>query len=156
MLTFDKDDLRVTAGQLLLAHKIVFGASCCERMLPNYQAFTITAKWGNFHLLRATLDDLWAFTLGNASAMDDAVARKDSILEATPDADDFQNQYTGVAQDAVFSLLHLLECCRDNDPAHIAKIGEWCVESIINYLEWTGRPHARLDRDQVLWTGVTR
>ena len=44
----------------------VFGALCCERMLPNYRAFQNQAKWGDYRPLLRALDTVWSCLAGYA------------------------------------------------------------------------------------------
>jgi|GEM_PF-1634810 len=50
--------------QLPRFHQIVFSASCCERLLPNYYAFSRQEGRGNYSLLRTGLDTVWNILLG--------------------------------------------------------------------------------------------
>jgi hypothetical protein len=43
---FDEDKLCLQLGVLSERHRIAFAASCCERMLPNYDAFAAMERWG--------------------------------------------------------------------------------------------------------------
>ncbi|ULO10326.1 DUF416 family protein [Paenibacillus sp. 19GGS1-52] len=45
--------------------EIAFGASLCERLLPNYMKFTEIEKWGDFGFMRRTLDEIWKYILEN-------------------------------------------------------------------------------------------
>jgi uncharacterized protein YjaG (DUF416 family) len=60
-IPFNEAQLRQALSQLPPRNKVAFAASCCERLLPNYYAFTLAEKWGDFELLRHALDQVWLF-----------------------------------------------------------------------------------------------
>jgi uncharacterized protein len=48
---FNERTLYKKIDGLSLLHKIAFGASCCERLLPNYKLFVDNEGWGDFSYL---------------------------------------------------------------------------------------------------------
>lgn len=40
-------------------HRVAFAASCCERLLPNYNAFYFLENWGDPSVLRTALNEVW-------------------------------------------------------------------------------------------------
>lgn len=46
--------------------RLVFGALCCERLLPNYISFQRGSGWGDFASARKALDCVWVHVYGDA------------------------------------------------------------------------------------------
>ncbi len=59
VLKFDEQQLTRDLVALPASHRVAFAASCCERLVPNYQAFALMEDWGNPRLLRRALDAAW-------------------------------------------------------------------------------------------------
>jgi len=63
---FMPEHLRARLQGLPPAHLVAFAATVCERLLPNYAAWSAAARWGDPNRLRTALDRVWA-ALGGAT-----------------------------------------------------------------------------------------
>lgn len=45
-------------------HRIAFAAACCERLLPNYNAFAREESWGAPFIFRNALNEIWQILQG--------------------------------------------------------------------------------------------
>ncbi len=71
-------------------HQVAFAASCCERLLPNYNVFSRLESWGNPSVLRTSLDEVWQILQGKQ--VDAATIRQlvEDCADVIPDSDDFR------------------------------------------------------------------
>ncbi len=114
--------------------QIAFAAACCERMLPNYDGFCVMEGWGDPALLRRALDRIWAAVDGReipADEIQSLLAACDAII---PDAEDVASAFTGVAQYAVASVMHVLEFLSTGKLDELAAAAGLAEESIYEYL----------------------
>ena len=61
---FDIDGLEQELKQLSPLHQLAFAASICERMLPNYNAFSRMENWGDPSIPRKALNEIWQILQG--------------------------------------------------------------------------------------------
>ncbi|WP_423682130.1 DUF416 family protein [Undibacterium sp. WLHG33] len=127
---FNSDVLREQLNELAAQWQLAFGASCCERLLPNYLAFNIDAKWGNFAPIREALDLVWSSLEGHAYDRD-TVQKLITICEnVAPDSEDFTSLYVSFAQDACFSVCGLLDFLLKNDVKEIVQAATYAMSSV--------------------------
>jgi uncharacterized protein len=77
-------DLRKILSVLTPGYAIAFGASCCERVLPCYQACSLIERHGDFLILRRHLDSIWDLSLGEGATPANALL--DELKRAFPRA----------------------------------------------------------------------
>jgi uncharacterized protein YjaG (DUF416 family) len=116
--------------------QLAFAASCCERMIDNYSAFTALENWGNPVLVQQGLDEIWKFLGGQDISFEYARQLINSIEKVIPDSDDFSNLFTFSAQNAANSICYSLESLEDANPEKIAIVGRLCIEALESYLYW--------------------
>ena len=110
MYFFEFDTLEKELSELTQFHKIAFAASCCERMIPNYNAFSRMYNWGNPNVARTALDEVWQILEGKPIDP----AKIEQLIEACgdehifPDDLDFGGQYCMEAQEALQSIIYTL------------------------------------------------
>jgi uncharacterized protein len=61
---FEFDTLEQELEKLPAFHRVAFAAACCERMLPNYNAFCRMYNFGDTSVLRNALDEVWQILQG--------------------------------------------------------------------------------------------
>ncbi|BAY25421.1 hypothetical protein NIES2100_52270 [Calothrix sp. NIES-2100] len=108
---FDLESLKQKLEKLPQLHRMAFAASICERMLPNYNAFSRMENWGDPSVPRKVLDEIWQVLQGRQ--IDETRIRQlQKDLEGVcPDSDsnDFCNAYyLFEAQEALFSIEYIL------------------------------------------------
>src|SRR5436309_2969418 len=124
---FDERSLAAGLQGLPDLHRVAFAACCCERMLPNYAAFTIMEGWGQLETLRGYLNDIWAAVAG-AKLEAREVEERDSGWESlAPDTEDFHSVFTSAALNAAVAITDTLRCCLGADPESVASIGGLAV-----------------------------
>lgn len=109
---------------------LVFGALCCERMLPSYPAFVAEASWGDFAPVRRGLDAVWAVIEGGALSEDDRVAFLLACQACVPDSEEFHTTHTAAAQDAAFSVCFLLAFLFEKKLERVVTIARYATDTV--------------------------
>lgn len=61
---YNLDSLAKKLEKLSFFHRVAFAASCCERLLPNYNLFAKQENLGNPSVIRNALDEVWQVVKG--------------------------------------------------------------------------------------------
>ncbi|MEH2258927.1 DUF416 family protein [Nostoc sp.] len=128
------DALEKELGGLPHLHRIAFAASCCERLLPNYNAFSRLENWGDPSVLRTALNEVWQILQGKP--VDAALIRRliEDCEDVIPDSDDFTSPnliYDVEAQEAGIAICNTLEACLNPTPQQIIRVAN-CVTNTID------------------------
>lgn len=112
-------------------HRIAFAASCCERLLPNYNAFYRLENWGDPSVLRTALNEVWQILQGKP--VDAALIRRliKDCEDVIPDSDDFGGLSDMEAQEAAIAICNTLEACLNPTPQQIIRVAN-CVTNTID------------------------
>ncbi len=136
---FHEDEVVQELSALPRQHHVAFAAACCERVLPDYEAFSLSESWGKSKVLRQALDLVWdTLRLNNLPAHDLTNFNKYIQLceKQAPDSDKFSSMFVRPAQNAVGAIASTLECCLRTDLNKISLIRSLPVETLTVYL-WT-------------------
>lgn len=110
-------------------HQIAFGASCCERLIPNYRAFWAVFRSGNPAILEHALDEAW----NSCANRNSPVAKFEELMERcktlAPDSDDFKSAYTQLALHSIGAIWCLLDFCAHDQFEQIITISRLAVDS---------------------------
>jgi uncharacterized protein len=130
-------------------HQIAFGASCCERMLPDYYAFWQTEGWGDFSYLESVLNRIWRYVSGDDSPLESCLNRLTNI---TPDTEDFSTIYVSLAVNSVSAIAYTIESCLNPSEGSqkIALVSDLMFDSLFSYLLAVNYPfvHAHIQDQQ--------
>lgn len=109
--------------------QLAFGASCCERMLPNYERFAREVGWRDARPLRSALDAAWDAC--TSQRLPEAGLREllSQCEDCAPDSESFTSLYTSSAQDAVFAICSLLDFLIDGDVSRVVSIPRFSTDS---------------------------
>ena len=93
-------------------HRLAFGASMCERLLPNYSVFVRNQK-GDTSLVRSALDQVWKIVLNQQV---DAIKLKGliDVCEALQPEEDDEGLYIYEASMTLTAIQYLLQACLDS------------------------------------------
>lgn len=126
---FDDRQLLEALSKMEPLQQLMFGAACCERMLPSYELFMVEAASGNVQPLRDALDAIWG-----ACAQILPKREWSSLLahceQCAPESEDFDSLYTSAAQDTTFAVCALLEFLLDGNPTHVADAPRFSTDSV--------------------------
>lgn len=114
--------------------QIAFAASLIERMLPNYQLFSQTSDFGDYHVLRNQLDLAWQF-LGPAKVRVNVDAQLDKLEEQIPDVNNFDSYGVYPALDVCMALSSLIQLLSKADDTLITQISQLSANSVASYVE---------------------
>jgi uncharacterized protein YjaG (DUF416 family) len=115
--------------------QLAFGATCCERLLPNYLAFVKDTGWGDIKPIRHALDLIWLHLeekTVNPQELNEMIALCESVA---PDSDNFQSLYSTSAQDACFAVCALLDYLVKNDIDRIIQVATYATDSVDLYVQ---------------------
>lgn len=146
----------VDALMLLSAeHRIAFAASCCERLLPNYEAFVVQEKFGEKLLLRNALDEVWQYLKG-ANISNEHVHNLIQLLEDSAPSDlenEFRSIFLTAAQEAIAAVSYTLECCLKPTADILTKVCDQLTATLEEYLSIVNSPIAGngVDMDDIGW-----
>jgi uncharacterized protein YjaG (DUF416 family) len=124
---FDLEALKQELKELPPLHRVAFAASICERLLPNYNAFSRMENWGDPSVPRKALDEVWQILEGKpADVAKVRQLREDCGREnVCPDSDEFYDSYyVFEAQEALLALRATLLAYLDSDLQNII----WVVQ----------------------------
>lgn len=127
--------LEAELTELSPVHRLVFAASCCERLLPNYSLVKQEDGWGDPSILRNALNKVWSFIEGQPVNAKQIRQLLKVCQEAVPNADDVSgSQYYVEAQEAASAICFTLEACLDPTPKNIIKVPKCVTNTIDGYL----------------------
>jgi uncharacterized protein YjaG (DUF416 family) len=115
-------------------HRLVFAVSCCERLLPNYEAFEAVENWGDSSILRGGL----AIVLSYIQDPDFDVQQLNDLcamaMALVPDVDDFETMFATLALYAAGSVVDTMRACISDNIDYIAGVSKFSIESIRQFV----------------------
>ncbi|MDY7014745.1 MAG: DUF416 family protein [Cyanobacteriota bacterium] len=156
MVRSDFYDIREGVLELSFLKQVAFAASCCERLLPNYSAFSSEEGRGNYQLLRYGLDRVWDFLIGQPNDLEQLTNR----LEHECMGDVFSEEiipnspYAYEAELASIAVFDTLNSCSTRESEFIVRAHICTVDTITEHVrilreidnpEW---PYERTNEEQ--------
>ncbi len=114
-LAYNEAEVLRRLGHLCPERQAAFAASCCERMIGNYVAFSAQVNWGDVEALRNGLNLVWDYAMGKPVAKSDFAKSLRECEASIPDSDDFSIWLCGPGQEAAIAICRALLGCRDRD-----------------------------------------
>jgi hypothetical protein len=139
-MLFDEERLAGRLKALPTLHRVAFAASCCERLLPNYAAFSRVEGWGRPEKLRDALDEVWHILGGQPAQEEHVRSLVETCIELCPDTEDFQSLFVSAAGDAAAATAYTLESCLDGAAERAAMVGRLSTETLYQYLTRVNDP----------------
>jgi uncharacterized protein YjaG (DUF416 family) len=96
---FDEQSLRNRLESLPSWKWIAFMLLCCERMVPNFERFSMEASFGDGAVLRSGLRAVWHW-LATSQLPQNLKDLRNACKEQAPDTENFQSEFTSAALDA--------------------------------------------------------
>lgn len=112
-----------------------FAASCCERMLPHYEAFVSDERWGDVTPLRLALDAVWKHIEGTRLSVEEGRRLLVHLDRVTPDTEDFDSRYVSAALDAASAIYAAVECCLGDACSHANVAAELATDTIDMFVQ---------------------
>jgi uncharacterized protein YjaG (DUF416 family) len=120
--------------------RVAFAASCCERLMPNYAAFSRQVDWGSPQVLRSALDAAWRFVETGRVDKAELCTAIEACNQNIPDTEDFTHSLTSAALDAGAGVFETLQCVFDGSAQHSADVGEMAYDTVFMYFTDKDRP----------------
>ncbi|MFI7435809.1 DUF416 family protein [Micromonospora haikouensis] len=112
---FDSRRLREDLANLAPWQRVAFAVSCVEVLIPAYLRFSGLEEVGDPVLVRSSVDAVWSgLQRGDMSSAISELPSSDSIKELLPAEEDW-NEWAPQAEDAIASLVYLLDLLRDDN-----------------------------------------
>jgi len=125
---FLPERIRTRLQGLPPTHLVAFAATVCERLLPNYTAWSARESWGDPSVLRRVLDQVWA-ALGGATLETAEIQQLiEQVAAVGPDSEDFAD--CSAAIDAVAAIATCLEAVLGHTLERAADVGSSAGETI--------------------------
>lgn len=137
-----KQEIVQLASELPLTHQLAFGATVCEKLIPDYEAFTLVHRWGNLSLLRSTLNVIWELAQGKTLTPEEVTELRAVLAHITPELDEFKSLYTMLAANATCTVDYLLQFYATHAILHIENLVKLVGNGIGYYIQGVGYPSA--------------
>lgn len=112
---FDSQRLREDLAGFAPWQRAAFAVSCVEVLIPAYLKFSGLEGVGDPVLVRTSVDEVWAgLQGGDIGSATSRLPSPDSMKELLPAEEDW-NEWAPQAEDAISSLVYLLELLRDDN-----------------------------------------
>ena len=132
---FNPEGLMARLAGLGSRGQLAFGAACCERLVPSYQAFSEDAGWGDGGMVRRALERIWRHLAGDSLAATEAMMLSADTEAMVPHADDFDSLYVSAAQDACFAICALYDFVLEASASHIVDVARFATDSVDLYVQ---------------------
>lgn len=135
-------DIEDSLRRLPLPKRIAFGASCSERMLPNYLAFNLMETWGDYSELRRILDKIWTGLLDESLLKEVGRISTEELIRLAPDTEEFSTVFTPLAGDAVASIAYTIQAFQDQNTSleKLLLVVQVAQNSVFEYLSVVNDP----------------
>ena len=129
-MDFNEADLENRLKNLTHEGRIAFGASCCERMLPNYKKFVGIEQWGDYDFFRKTLDKIWKQTYEPKAPQDRLDKLKQQVFDLLPDEEEFESIYVSYALEAGATVRNMLKYCQTRDVKYLLAVVNLLIATV--------------------------
>jgi len=135
ILRFDEKELLARLRALPNHLRVVFGAACAERQLPNYLRFSTRTHQGNPDALAHTLGCLWDDALGKAAPDRQLRRDLDTCMSLLPDEDSAEPDVVYPAEDAVSAIVYAISARLDADPLQAVWAAQAADDSLDHHVQ---------------------
>jgi uncharacterized protein len=134
--------LRKKLPSLGYARILAFAASCCERSVPNYKAFSRETHWGDPKVVAEALELIWRLVPTKNPAEFRSYARglQEVLKTITPDTEqDFKSLLTSAALDAANSVAETLDYPWDESIDHVVWVSSFARDTIDLFVQYRNK-----------------
>lgn len=132
---FNTQSLKTVLASFNRRQQLAFGAMCCERLLPNYQAFQNDTGWGDITPIREALNFVWESVVTEAVNRDQVKTLTLRCEAVAPDSEYFESLFVSCAQDACFAVCNLLDFLLENEVDRVIQAAIYAIDSIDLYVQ---------------------
>ena len=139
---FDETKIETELSDLSFEKQLIFAASCCERLLPFYYAFTKvnTWWWGNLSVMQDILNGIWEVCHSEEISNQEISEFIKTCEALTPDSEDFTSPYTSQAIDVCSAFCSTLEFCLTKEVSLLRTVARNSYDAVEIYLQMVNDP----------------
>ena len=115
--------------------QFAFSAALLERMLPNYQMFSVSCEFGDESLLRNQLNLIWQKLDKSQKVKINYDAQLAKLEPLVPDPEMFDSFGVYPALDCTMAMMSLLQAMQDNDDQGAQSVARLSQNSVSFYVE---------------------
>lgn len=120
--------------------RLAFAASCCERMIPNFEAFVLVDGVEDTKACQHALNAVWKWVSGEKLSQKQIEHIRSRCQEAIADPEMFDSIWSGLATNAVSAIMDALDCCLNGSPQSAANTAILANDSIYEYISKVDKP----------------
>jgi uncharacterized protein len=129
----DRKALVIELCQMGKQHVLAFAASCCERLVPIYNAFCHVEKRENSNEVNNAIKQLWLIVQGANPPHKKVQQWMSNIKNGIPDSEDYSSLFTAGAQNASLALIHSFEIYTTDDKSKVGLISNASYNTVFDY-----------------------
>jgi uncharacterized protein len=154
-MAYDRETLIRGLARLSHSHRVAFAAACCERLVPNYQAFSAVEGWGQPDALQEGMAIVWRWLAGVAQSDERIQQVAHACEEVAPDMEAFSSLFAAPALDAAAAVSDTLSCCLTDEIPLVVNVVDAAINTIDAYLYQLGEPQPLVPTDDADGTRQT-
>lgn len=131
----NEKEVRQLINTLTFEQCVTFAATCCERLVPNYQAFSVVHKWGDPSLLFEALEFVWNVLKTGIPSPVEANRLLSTIESITPEPENFQSIYVMQALMAIQGVSDLLNYMLSQDKEYVLNVMTLASDAIYQFIQ---------------------
>ena len=132
---FDAVALLARVKRLAPLSQLAFGAACCERMAPNFEAFRRATGYGDTAVLGFATGYVWSVAMGggvDAYQVQRWIAQCEHLA---PNSEYFDSMLVTPAQDACFATCSVLGYLLNGNASEIVQAAAYATDTIDLYVQ---------------------
>lgn len=137
---FSERELVERLSSLTSEGRLAFAASCCERMIPNYDAFVSVEGLDDSGACRRAVDAVWRWSAREETPQEEILHLKQHCQEAISEPERFDSVWCGLATNAVSAIMDALDCCLSGSAQSAANTGVLADDSVYEYVSRADTP----------------
>lgn len=113
--------------------RIAFMASCCERLMPIYLAFSLTERWGDYRSLEEAIEVIWKCACKQPPEGTLSFLLERCIAQA-PDTEKFESVFASGALDTISVIVETLRFIEENKNRRVSEVSELTFHAINDFV----------------------
>jgi uncharacterized protein len=128
-----------------------FGASCCDRLIPNYRVYQSDKKGGDIKPLFEANKTIWNWIIGIPCPRERVLTLLKECRRVMPDLDESDSEHSLYGLTASCAICAVLEFIKDKRITSIVSAAEQVTDSIDNFVqELEGMDADTEDREELI------
>ena len=132
---FSERSLKRDLESLNTVKQAAFGASCCDRLLPNYRLYQADESTGSIIPLLAATSRIWDWIQGAPVTRKEIKALSDDCMRVAPDIDESKSVYSVYALFSCGAICAVLDFIKSQRVSSIVIAAGNVTDSIDNFVQ---------------------